>query len=219
MIYYIPNWLYQPFFFKRPYLGNETRFCKRVSGKSKPTDGAFIPSFMKVTSPNSFILFRPLFWKRALFRGVPGGPKWAIMAHNMPLGPNDIPKKVSEVSRKNWVFPVKFCESTFSSSFSPPLPRCYMHLWFRWKAPQMTLEFFPWVYYMIICYVGSAWGHSGTQGGPKMAQNSTKKADNVSKSPEWLKMALHDAHFVTCDPGIKTFWYHHPFDAMYIQRI
>ena len=24
MIYYIPNWLYQPFFFKRPYLGNET---------------------------------------------------------------------------------------------------------------------------------------------------------------------------------------------------
>ena len=100
-----------------------------------------------------------------------------------------------------------------------PLARCYMHLWFRWKAPQMTLKFFPWVYYMIICYVGPAWGHSGTHGGPKMAQNSTKKADNVSKSPEWLKMALHDAHFVTCDPGIKTFWYHHPFDAMYIQRI
>ena len=35
---------------------------------------------------------------------------------------------------------------------------------------------------MIICYVGPAWGHSGTHGGPKMAQNSTKKAENVSKS-------------------------------------
>ena len=78
---------------------------------------------------------------------------------------------------------------------SPPLAQCYMHLWFRWKAPQMTLKFFPWVYYMIICYVGSAWGHSGTHGGPKMAQNSTKKAENVSKSPEWLKMALHDARW------------------------
>ena len=174
---------------------------------------------MKVTSPNSFILFRPLFWKRALFRGVPGGPKWAITAQNMPLGPNDIPKKVSEVCRINWAFAGSLSEPHSFGSFSPPLARCYMHLWFRWKAPQMTLKFFPWVYYMIICYVGSAWGHSGTHGGPKMAQNSTKKADNVSKSPEWLKMALHDAHFVTCDPGIKTFWYHHPFDAMYIQRI
>ena len=29
-------------------------------------------------------------------------------------------------------------------------------------------------------------------GGPKMAQNSTKMAQNGSKSPEWLKMALHD---------------------------
>ena len=28
--------------------------------------------------------------------------------------------------------------------------------------------------------------------GPKMAQNSTKMAKNGSKSPEWLKMALHD---------------------------
>ena len=192
---HIPNWLYQPFFFKRPYLGNETRFCKRVSGKSKPTDGAFIPSFMKVTSPNSFILFRPLFWKRALFRGVPGGPKWAITAQNMPLGPNDIPKKVSEVCRINWAFAGSLSEPHSFGSFSPPLARCYMHLWFRWKAPQMTLKFFPWVYYMIICYVGPAWGHSGTHGGPKMAQNSTKKAENVSKSPEWLKMALHDARW------------------------
>ena len=29
-------------------------------------------------------------------------------------------------------------------------------------------------------------------GGPKMAQNITKMAQNGSKSPEWLKMALHD---------------------------
>ena len=34
--------------------------------------------------------------------------------------------------------------------------------------------------------------NSGTHGGHKMAQNSTKMAQNGSKSPEWLKMALHD---------------------------
>ena len=58
--------------------------------------------------------------------------------------------------------------------------------------PQMTLKHFPWVYYMIICDGGLPWGHSGTHGGPKMAQNSTKMAQNGSKSPESLKMALHD---------------------------
>ena len=42
--------------------------------------------------------------------------------------------------------------------------------------PQMTLKHFPWVYYMNICHVGPPWGHSGTHGGPKMAQNSTKMA-------------------------------------------
>ena len=138
--------LYQHFFFKRPYHGNETRYLRSVSAKMTATYRASIHSFMKVTSPHFFILFWPFSWKKALFRGVPGGPKWAITAQNMPLGPNDIPKKVSEVCRKNWAFAVKFCESTFSSSFSPPLARCYMHLWFRWKAPQMTLKFFPWVY-------------------------------------------------------------------------
>ena len=49
----------------------------------------------------------------------------------------------------------------------------------------MTLKHFPWVYYMIICHVGPPWGHSGTHGGPKMAQNSTKMAQNITK------IALH----------------------------
>ena len=34
---------------------------------------------------------------------------------------------------------------------------------------------------MIICHVGPPWGHSGTHGGPKMAQNSTKMAQNHQK--------------------------------------
>ena len=42
--------------------------------------------------------------------------------------------------------------------------------------PQMALKHFPWLYYMNICHVGPLWGHSGTHGGPKMAQNSTKMA-------------------------------------------
>ena len=50
---------------------------------------------------------------------------------------------------------------------------------------------------MIICYVGPAWGHAGTHGGPKMAQNSTKMAFD---DPKWLfmtqngpaMMSLHD---------------------------
>ena len=60
-------------FFKWPYLGNETTNFKCVSAKILISSRAFIPFFMKVTSPNSFILFRPLSWKKALFRGVPGG--------------------------------------------------------------------------------------------------------------------------------------------------
>ena len=79
----LQNFLYQHFFFKWPYLGNETRFFKRVSAKILVSSRAFIPSFMKVLSPNSFILFQPLSWKKALFRGVRGGPKWAILAQNL----------------------------------------------------------------------------------------------------------------------------------------
>ena len=44
------------------------------------------------------------------------------------------------------------------------------------ERPRMTLKHFTWVYYMIWCHVGPPWGHSGTHGGPKMAQNSTKIA-------------------------------------------
>ena len=103
---YVPlqTCLYQHFFFKRPYLGNETRFCKCVSGKTTPTDGAFTHSFMKVTSPNSFILFRPLSWKKALFRGVPVGPNWATLVQNMPLGPLSIMQKRTVSGKPNWSF-------------------------------------------------------------------------------------------------------------------
>ena len=107
---YVPlqTCLYQHFFFKRPYLGNETRFCKCVSGKTTPTDGAFTHSFMKVTSPNSFILFRPLSWKKAHFRGVPGGPNWATPVQNMPLGPLLMVKKKNLRGKLNWMFaPIK----------------------------------------------------------------------------------------------------------------
>ena len=92
-IYYYRFVYTSTFFFKRPYLGNETRFFKCVSAKILVSSRAFIHSFMKVTSPNSFILFRPLSWKKAHFRGVPGGPNWATPVQNMPLGPLLMVKK------------------------------------------------------------------------------------------------------------------------------
>ena len=102
--------LYQHFFFNRPYLGNETRFFKCVSGKILVSSRAFIHSFMKVTSPNSFILFRPLSWKKAHFQGVPGGPNWATLVQNMPLGPLLMVKKKNLRGKLNWMLaPIK-CE-------------------------------------------------------------------------------------------------------------
>ena len=97
--------LYQHFFFKRPYLGNETRFCKCVGAKILVSSRAFIHSFVKVTWCHSFILFRPLSWKKALFWGVPGGPNWATLVQNMPLGPFlMVPKKFYR-GKLNWMFP------------------------------------------------------------------------------------------------------------------
>ena len=48
--------------------------------------------------------------------------------------------------------------------------------------PQVILEHFRWVYYMIICQVGPLWGHLGTPGGPKTAPKLTY---NGPKSSEW----------------------------------
>ena len=115
----LQNFLYQHFFFKWPYLGNETRFFKRVSAKILVSSRAFIPSFMKVTSPNSFILFQPLSWKKALFRGVPGGPNWATPSQNMPLGPFSTMQKRNDSGKPNWSFPGMFCDLFHFRLFQP----------------------------------------------------------------------------------------------------
>ena len=81
-------------------------FFKCVSAKILVSLRAFIHSFVKVTSPNSFILFRPLSWKKAHFRGVPGGPNWATPVQNMPLGPLLMVKKKNLHGKLNWMFPI-----------------------------------------------------------------------------------------------------------------
>ena len=58
------------------------------------------------------------------------------------------------------------------------------------NRPQMTLKHFPWVYYVIICHVGPPWGHSGTHGGLKMAQNSTIMALHDQKWPFMTRNGL-----------------------------
>ena len=60
------------------------------------------------------------------------------------------------------------------------------------ERPQMTLKHFPWVYYMI---KWPLWGHSGTHGGPKMAQNSTEMArmvQNHQNGTKWHCMTQND---------------------------
>ena len=105
--------LYQHFFFKRPYLGNETRYLRSVSAKMTATYRASIHSFMKVTSPHFFILFWPFSWKKALFRGVPGGPNWATTVQNMPLGVVKTGKKENLLFHQKWAWNSKFCEPNF----------------------------------------------------------------------------------------------------------
>ena len=59
----------------------------------------------------------------------------------------------------------------------------------------MTLKHFPWVYYMNICHVEPPWGHSGTHGGPKMAQTALKwprMAQNHNNGSKWDCMTPND---------------------------
>ena len=53
-----------------PYLRNEKRFISSAGANILVLHRAFTHSFMKVTSSHSFALFRPLSWKKPLFRGV-----------------------------------------------------------------------------------------------------------------------------------------------------
>ena len=105
--------LYQHFFFKRPYLGNETRYLRSVSAKLTATYRASIHSFMKVTWPHFYPLFWPFSWKKALFRGVPGGPNWATTVQNMPQGVVKTDKKENLLFHQKWAWNSNFCEPNF----------------------------------------------------------------------------------------------------------
>ena len=59
------------------------------------------------TFSSSFGLFS---WKKALFRGVPGGPNWATTVQNMPLGPFSNMQKRNDSGKPNWSFPGMFCD-------------------------------------------------------------------------------------------------------------
>ena len=109
--------LYQHFFFKWPYLGNETRYLRSVSAKMTATYRASIHSFMKVTSPHFYPVFWRFSWKKPLFRGVPGGPNWATTVQNMPLGPFSNMQKRNDSGKPNWSFPGMFCDLFHTSLF------------------------------------------------------------------------------------------------------
>ena len=125
--------LYWHFFFKRPYLGNETRYLRSVSAKMTATYRASIHSFMKVTSPHFYPLFWRFSWKKPLFRGVPGGPNWATTVQNMPLGPFSNMQKRNDSGKPNWSFPGMFCDLFRSQNFAfwqISLKRClYVKNW------------------------------------------------------------------------------------------
>ena len=81
--------------------------------KMTATYRASIHSFMKVTSPHFFILFWPFSWKKALFRGVPGGPNWATTVQNMPLGVVKTGEKENLLAHQKWACASNFCEPNF----------------------------------------------------------------------------------------------------------
>ena len=76
----------------------------------------------------------------------------------------------------------------------------------------MTLKHFPWVYYMIICHVGPPWGHSGTHGNPKMAQNCTEMAQMAQNyhagpnGPLNFQFSIFQGQFL-CFPYIFTLYF------------
>ena len=116
--------LYWHFFFKRPYLGNETRYLRSVSAKMTATYRASIHSFMKVTSPHFYPLFWRFSWKKPLFRGVPGGPNWATTVQNMPLGPfSNMQKKTIPGS------PIDRFPECFVTSFGAKISLFGRYLW------------------------------------------------------------------------------------------
>ena len=85
-IYYYRIFYTSTFFFKWPYLGNETTNFISAGAKILVLSRAFTHSFMKVTSPHSFTLFRPLSWKKPLFRGV---PRFTIFHKTVRICPRD----------------------------------------------------------------------------------------------------------------------------------
>ena len=138
--------LYWHFFFKRPYLGNETRYLRSVSAKMTATYRASIHSFMKVTSPHFYPVFWRFSWKKPLFRGVPGGPNWATTVQNMPLGPFSNMQKRNDSGKPNWSFPGMFCDLFRSQNFAfwqISLKRClYVKNWRKRAA--VFLRFRSW---------------------------------------------------------------------------
>ena len=86
--------------FKQPYLGNGTRFLRSVSGRTSPTDGAITHSVIKVTLRPRMCTHWYILYFSDLVWGVLGGPNWATLHENMPLGPNfDGEKKITRPSK------------------------------------------------------------------------------------------------------------------------
>ena len=71
---------------------------------------------------------------KALFRGVPGGPKWATLAQSMSPGTLSIMEKRNDSGKPNWSFPGMFCDFV-----TPRFERTPLQLW-QSVSPKMLSE-------------------------------------------------------------------------------
>ena len=65
---------------------------------------------------------------KALFRGVPGGPKWATLAQSMSPGTLSIMEKRNDSGNLYWSFAGMFCDFV-----TPGFERTPLQLWLWWK--------------------------------------------------------------------------------------
>ena len=87
------NWVGPKEIFKWPVLGNGKRFLGNSNAWWQPMYRGFTHSFMKVTSRHSFTLFRPLLWKKPIFRGENGLQNVPKCFKSCPLAWNPTGKK------------------------------------------------------------------------------------------------------------------------------
>ena len=104
--------------FKRPYLGNETRFFRSAGAKILLSSRAFTYSFVKVASRHSFTLFRPLSVRKGTFSGCSRWVSLSVSCQYMPPGPLEMFEKTNLLGAPYFYMACQICDLFRLASFS-----------------------------------------------------------------------------------------------------